>query len=98
MKTERRLVSILIAMAVVFVMLGSIFYIAVEANHDCTGHDCPICEQISACKNFLKTLCTAVGVAGTYAALIFVLCSIPVCWEKIVFPRTLVTLKVKLLN
>ena len=36
------------------IMLFSSFYIAVEADHDCTGEDCPICACIQQCENNLR--------------------------------------------
>ena len=47
------------------VMLSSAVYLAVEADHDCSGDDCAICRQISICENLLKSL----GLAGAAAAI-----------------------------
>ena len=46
----------LLAAVLAVVMLSSAIYIAVEANHDCSGDDCAICRQISICENLLKSL------------------------------------------
>ena len=35
------------------VVLVSSFYIAEEADHDCEGEDCPICETIRQCEALL---------------------------------------------
>ena len=46
----------LLAVVLAVVMLSSAVYIAVEADHDCSGDDCAICRQISICENLLKSL------------------------------------------
>ena len=46
----------LLAAVLAVVMLFSAVYLAVEADHDCSGEDCAICRQISICENLLKTL------------------------------------------
>lgn len=55
----------LLATVLAVVMLSSAVYLAVEANHDCSGDDCAICRQISICENLLKSL----GLAGAAAAI-----------------------------
>ena len=42
-----RLLAVVLAVA----MLSSAVYIAVKADHDCSGDDCAICRQISICEN-----------------------------------------------
>lgn len=71
MTKKKRIISVVVAVAVFFVMLYSALYIAAEANHDCVGENCPICYQISVCENTLKNLSLAVcavafAVAFTY--------------------------------
>ena len=39
----------LLAAVLAVVMLSSAIYLAVEANHDCSGEDCAICHQIGVC-------------------------------------------------
>ena len=56
----------LLAAVLAVVMLSSAIYIAVEADHDCSGEDCAICHQIGVCENLLKSL----GLAGAAAAVI----------------------------
>ena len=44
----------LLAAVLAVVMLSSAIYLAVEADHDCSGDDCAICRQISICENHPK--------------------------------------------
>ena len=76
----------LLAAVLAVVMLSSAIYLAVEADHDCSGEDCAICHQIGVCENLLKSL----GLAGAAAAIL-------PCTEMI-GTLTLVSLKVKLSN
>ena len=41
----------LLAAVLAVVMLSSAVYLAVEANHDCSGEDCAICHQLQVCEN-----------------------------------------------
>ena len=96
MTKKKRIISLVVAVAVFFVMLYSALYIAAEANHDCVGENCPICYQISVCENTLKNLSLAVCAVAFAAAFTYTLCrSISACAD--VTPSyTLVSLKVKL--
>ena len=96
MTKKKRIISLIVAVAVFFVMLYSALYIAAEANHDCVGENCPICYQISVCENTLKNLSLAVCAVAFAAAFTYTLCrSISDCAD--VTPSyTLVSLKVKL--
>ena len=96
MTKKSRLITGLLAAVLAAVMLSSAIYIAVEANHDCSGDDCAICRQISICENLLKSLGLA-GAAAVFAAAVrYALCRvIPSCAE-LVRTFTLVSLKVKL--
>ena len=55
MNKPRRLVSVL-ALLAAFMLLFSVLYIALEADHDCCGEDCAICAQLRACEDLLRDL------------------------------------------
>ena len=88
----------LLAAVLAVVMLSSAVYLAVDANHDCSGDDCAICDQISSCENLLKTL----GLAGTAAAIsswfTYTVCRAILPCAETSGTLTLVALKVKLSN
>ena len=88
----------LLAAVLAVVMLSSAVYLAVEADHDCSGDDCAICRQISICENLLKSLGLAGAAAAVTAAFTYALCrAILPCAERL-GTGTLVSLKVKLSN
>ena len=49
MTKKSRLITGLLAAVLAAVMLSSAVYIAVEANHNCSGEDCAICHQLQVC-------------------------------------------------
>ena len=96
MTKKLRLITRLLAAVLAAVMLSSAVYIAVEANHTCSGEDCAICLQLQVCENLLKSI-GLVDAAAVFAATVrYALCRvIPSCAE-LVRTSTLVSLKVKL--
>lgn len=96
MTRKFRLITRLLAAVLAAVMLSSAIYIAVEANHTCSGEDCAICHQLQVCENLLKSI-GLVGAAAVFVATVrYALCRvIPSCAE-LVRTSTLVSLKVKL--
>ena len=88
----------LLAAVLAVVMLSSAIYIAVEANHDCSGDDCAICRQISICENLLKTLGLAGAAAAITAAFTYTMCRAILPCAETIGTLTLVALKEKLSN
>lgn len=93
MKKHKRLFAALLVLAVAIVMLSSAVYIAVQADHDCTGPDCQICYHIVSCQQTLKQAALTGSAAVTY-----VLCGGLLCAARLFASCTLVSLKVKLSN
>ncbi len=59
-----RIAAGIMGLVLLTVVLFSAFYIAAEADHDCSGEDCLICACIRQCENTLR------GVGSGSAALI----------------------------
>ncbi len=93
-----RIIALLLALAVAFVMLFSAIYIVAEADHDCTGIHCSICAHIQVCKTNLKNLSTALTIIVLNLVLAAVLCLYMVQIRTFSSLTTLVSLKVKLSN
>ena len=97
-KRKQRITAALAAAVMILSVLLSVSLILREARHDCTGSDCPVCACISGASQKL----TGGGALSpsVFAALLsaFVLLF---CLTLPSFPiqrKTLVSLKVKLLN
>lgn len=54
-KSERIAVCVM-GIMMLFVVLFSSFFVAYEADHDCTGEDCPVCACIAQCENTLRQI------------------------------------------
>ena len=88
----------MLAAVLAAVMLSSAVYIAVEANHNCSGEDCAICHQIGVCENLLKSLGLAGAAAAISAAFTYTMCRAILPCAETTDTLTLVALKVKLSN
>ena len=88
----------LLAAVLAVVMLSSAIYLAVEADHDCSGDDCVICHQIGICENLLKSLGLAGAAAAISAAFTYTVCRAILPCAEMNGTLTLVALKVKLSN
>jgi len=60
MKDMRKVISILAALLIVATMFFSALFISSNINHDCTGENCPICEQMQVADNVLTKLSLAI--------------------------------------
>ena len=98
MTKKSRLITGLLAAVLAAVMLSSAVYIAVEANHNCSGEDCAICHQIGVCENLLKSLGLAGAAAAISAAFTYTMCKAILPCAETTDTLTLVALKVKLSN
>ena len=55
-------ISMMLAIVMISLIVLSVGYIVREANHDCTGEDCPVCVQIEQCLNNFRTLGTGMEI------------------------------------
>ena len=56
----KRLIALSISLLLVFVMLASQFFVVFEAEHDCSGEDCPVCRFLAIVENTLKKFTLAI--------------------------------------
>lgn len=54
--TRRKFIYTLFLAVLIFGFLSSVTFIALEANHECSDDDCPVCLQLCVCMNTLKAL------------------------------------------
>ena len=60
MTNRRRIGALLLCISMVFALSVSSAFIVHEAGHDCSGHDCPVCQMIAVNVNLLRFLGLAV--------------------------------------
>ena len=56
MNRPHRFVASCIATLLLVCILFSIAFVAIEADHDCTGDGCTVCHQIYTCQKLLDQL------------------------------------------
>ncbi len=95
MNKPKRLASML-ALLAAFIMLFSVLFIALEADHDCCGEDCAICTQIRACENLLRNLLTVAVFAAAARCCFALVFGFAGTECRCLRSHTLITLKVKL--
>ena len=98
MPGRKRISAGIMGILMLFIMLFSAFFIAAEADHDCTGEDCPICACIGQCENILHQIGS--GIASCTAVIIsIVFLFVSVNLFASIFPQeTLVSRKVRMNN
>ena len=71
-KTEtRKSISCVLALFLALMMLASLFYIAKETGHDCTGEACPVCVCIHQAEQNIRNLGTGVTAAIMVSMIVF---------------------------
>lgn len=95
---KKRLIALVVLVAVLAVALFSSCYVIREADHDCTGAACPICAMIEQCEDNLRQIGNG---QITIIAVMAAIC----CFFSAFYPvvstvsiETLVTRKVRLNN
>ncbi len=97
MRDRKRRIALFLCLGLVFVLFASSAYIIHEANHDCTGEDCPVCQMIAVNLSVLR-LSVIAGLASTAIRALLNLFRSHQRAERSDFPffGTLVSLKIRL--
>ncbi len=94
----RRKTAVFLTVLFAIVVLFSHIFTAAEADHDCSGEDCPVCQVVAAVENAFKGL-SAAKVSDSSAFVLFFAAVVLVLFAADeVLRSTLITLKVKLSN
>ncbi len=94
----RRIAAGIMMLMMLVAVPFSAFYIVAEADHDCTGEDCPICACMRQCENMLHR--TGLGTVQQDVFVVpFILAPLAVVLDVCAISRdTLVSKKVRLNN
>jgi len=71
MSNQKRILALVLCVGMLFVLFASSAYISHEAEHDCTGEDCEICENIAQMEALLQSF----ALLGAALLLLFTLLS-----------------------
>ena len=86
------ILGILVALSFVF----SLFFVALEADHECEGEECHICRTLEVCEGILRQAGSAVTSKAALMATVWVVCLLAFPVITFVQDKTLVTDKVKM--
>jgi hypothetical protein len=86
------IVGIMVALSFVF----SLFFITIEADHECEGEECHICRTLEVCEGLLRQSGAAVTSGAVPVAAVWIICLVAVPVMTYVQDKTLVTDKVKM--
>lgn len=67
-RSHKRAAALAAAVFIAFILFGTSFFVLTNLEHDCPGHNCQTCQEISLCLHTLHLLSEAVG---TGAMMIF---------------------------
>ena len=96
---KRKKVATILAVLLIVFFVFSIFFIAHEADHDCTGENCPICEQIVICEKTLEELGSGIITIIIIIATVFGGVYKLLCFDENRAKKdSLVSLKIEMLN
>lgn len=99
MNRSKKILLLILCIALLFVPVTSFFYIAGHMNHECIGVDCHICAQIGFSIHNIN-ISKIYIIAALYALIVFVT-ALSICPSEDVICHsgiTLISLKVELLN
>ena len=64
----RRILAGVLGLALLLALVLCALCIAAEADHDCTGEDCPVCALVHQCENLLRQFGAAAAATALIAA------------------------------
>lgn len=69
--SKMRLAATLLAASMLLFVLLSVFFIAHEADHDCSGDGCPVCALIQMCEDNIRQLGNGAVATAVAEVLVF---------------------------
>lgn len=97
-KKKQRAITFLTCTAFVLVTVFSVLFVVKEADHDCTGESCPICEAVQQAEQNLEQLGTGTSEIADVVPAMVLLVSVLFCVLTAVSYATLISQKVRLNN
>lgn len=98
MTRKNKLLAWLLVIAVFFAMMLSVTVITHNADHECVGMECQVCQQTESARQLLETLISGAMAMAFAFGLTCAGCRVIRCFAGRLPQGTLVALKVELLN
>ncbi|MBQ3374919.1 MAG: hypothetical protein IJG49_00630 [Erysipelotrichaceae bacterium] len=77
---SRRLLTALMTAVLIMSVFVSLAYVIEEADHECSGNDCPVCRTLSICRRSIHGTITVISAAAVLIITVhIVLCSCSIC-------------------
>lgn len=98
MKKHTRMIALVFAVLFIVFTAISLTVVLMEATHDCTGEDCPICAQIAALRSVVRSFAALLVILLSYALASAVKGKLYASFKDSFASLTPIELKVRLLN
>lgn len=96
MNSAKKRLSALVAAAIAFVFVLSVLFVVFEAEHNCSGDDCQICQTVNTCLHIFDNTTPDPEIITPAAFAVFALVLVIGAVSACVYSENLITLKVKL--
>lgn len=93
-----KITAIFLILVVLLFLLVSTYFIAYEADHECTGEDCPVCALLQISENSLRQLGSGVPAAAAASSLFVLILVMQIFTDESVALPTPVSRKTRLNN
>lgn len=93
-----KITAIFLILIVLLFLFISTYFIAYEADHECTGEDCPICALLQMSENSLRQLGSGAPAAAAVSSLFILILVMQVCTGDSITLPTPVSRKTRLNN
>ena len=94
----KRIAAALLGLLLLSLLLCSAFYVAAEAEHDCTGEDCPVCLSLEHCASLLRQLGSGARIQSAASLSVLTVFLAALVLASVGLTETPVTRKVRLNN
>lgn len=73
---KQRRNALILSVLFLTITLASLFYIAKESKHDCTGEDCPICAVMQQAEQVIKEFGTGAAAPAVFTVIVLLLSAV----------------------
>ncbi len=95
---RKRITAVFMLLVVLAFLLLSTFFIAHEADHECSGEDCPVCALIQISENNLRQLGSGSPAAAAAVSLVLIILVMQINTDTGIIISTPVSRKTRLNN
>ena len=93
-----RIIAVFMVFALLLFLLLSSYFIAYEADHDCSGENCPVCALLQISENNLRQLGGGAPVTASAFSLILLIMVMQIMIDSGIIISTPVSRKTRLNN